>query len=116
MQYCLDLDSRIYNADQGTRKDVLDQAGQCGRVVLGKQLLWLIRLRWIAVVVTVTAALADSYVFRFWSARVWAMLQVEAKAGAGVTVNVNLPMGRAGEVGRPGGGAAREERQKVLEA
>lgn len=57
------MDSTIYSVDQGTSEDPLYQPEQSGRVVLREQLQWLIRLRWIAVAVIVTAACIGSYIF-----------------------------------------------------
>jgi signal transduction histidine kinase len=45
--------------------ELMDKPSQCTREVLVEQVLWLIRLRWIAVGGIVTAALLSSYAFRF---------------------------------------------------
>ncbi|MHC4114223.1 MAG: hypothetical protein ACYSSL_02725 [Planctomycetota bacterium] len=43
--------------------DPVDRQSQCTQEVLAEQLLWLIQLRWVAVVGVVTAALVGNYVF-----------------------------------------------------
>ena len=45
--------------------DAVDRPNQCTQEVLIEQLLWLIQLRWIAVVGVVTATLVGNYIFPF---------------------------------------------------
>ena len=44
--------------------DGFDRPSQCTREVLAEQILWLIRLRWIAVGGIVASCLVGSYVFK----------------------------------------------------
>ncbi len=50
-------------AKTGMVADSFDKPSQCTREVLVEQVLWLIRMRWIAVGAIVAAGLAGSYVF-----------------------------------------------------
>ncbi len=47
----------------GAIAEVMDRPSQCTREVLVEQILWLIRLRWIAVVGLVGAGLLGTYAF-----------------------------------------------------
>lgn len=85
-----------------------DRPSRCTREVLVEQILWLIRLRWIAVVGIVAAVLVGSYVFPYpllptatglglfisynLVSEVDGTIAMESEPGKGTTVIIRIPI------------------------